>query len=675
MSLELPSVCPLDCPDTCSFTVTVEAGAVRKVRGSDANPITGGVVCNKVARYYADFVHGENRLRYPLKRVGPKGGDDFARISWKEAIDTIYERFSAIIREYGPQAIIPYNYAGPHGMLAGGSMDLRFFHRLGASLLSRRPLCGGVKSEAFKGTFGGVGAMQPQQVEAAKLIVIWGNNVTYSNLHLAPILKRARAAGAKVVVIDPKRIKIAEQADMYLAVRPGMDIILAFAIACELERTDGFDHAFIAKHVLGAEEFMAEARKFSIEEAAGLCGVPVEQIRAFAKLYKESSPAAIAVGNGIERNRNGGNGIRAIFALPALAGKFGVRGGGIVGGSGNLFPKTLARLQRPDLVPPGTRTINIIDVGRHLAEQSLDIPLKGVFIYNHNPVIVTPDQNTTRRGLAREDIFTVGCDVVFTDSMKYCDIVLPAASHFEHDDIFCSYGHPYLQRAAAVIPPVGEALPNTEIFRRLAARFGFNEPAFTATDKELMDDAIDGNDPRLLGYRPSEIPLGLALSMERGAEETILCGNVWPKTPSGRIELKSAYLRDAFDAEIPRYQPVESRYPLILVTPSSNRRISSTFGGITANDESPVLEMHPHDAAARGLANGARVRLHNALGEVFLTLKVTDAVREGVVYSPKGCWFKTTPNNQTVSALAPTTKADLSEGACFNDCRIEVEAA
>ncbi|MAL78267.1 MAG: molybdopterin-binding oxidoreductase [Sneathiella sp.] len=675
MSVELPSVCPLDCPDTCSFTVTVEAGEVRKVRGSTANPLTNGVVCNKVARYYPEFVHGENRLRHPLKRVGPKGGEDFARISWEEAIDTIHHRFSAIIAEYGPQAIMPYNYAGPHGLLAMGSMDLRFFHSLGATLLARRPLCGGVKSEAYKGTFGAAGAMQPLQLEAAKLIVVWGNNVTFSNLHLAPIIKRAKAKGAKLVVIDPKRIKIAEQADMYIAVRPGMDIILAFAIAAELERIGGFNHDFIAQHVQGADEFMAEARKLTIEESSRFCGVPVDDIRKFAALYKDSSPAAISVGNGIERNRNGGNSIRAIFALPALAGKFGLRGGGIVGGAGNLFPKTLDKLQRPDLVPPGTRTLNIIDIGRHLAQQDLDIPLKGLFIYNHNPVVVSPDQNVTKAGLAREDIFTVGCDVAMTDSMKYCDIILPAATHFEHDEIFCAYGQPYLQRAAPVIEPVGESLPNTEIFRRLAARFRFNEDIFKASDKELMDDAIDGTDPRLKGYRPSEIPLGTALSMEKGETDTILFGNAVPATPSGKIELASAYLRDAFGQEIPVYHPVESEYPLSLVTPSSNKMITSTFGGVKANDDTPMLEMHPADAAARGLADGIRVRLFNELGEVFLPLKITENVREGVIYSPKGSWFKTTENNQTVSALAPTFKADLSEGACFNDCRVEVEAA
>ncbi|MEH6548285.1 MAG: molybdopterin-dependent oxidoreductase, partial [Sneathiella sp.] len=414
MSLELPSVCPLDCPDTCSLTVTVDDGRVEKVRGSNANPLTGGVVCNKVARYYPEFVHGENRLTTPLKRTGKKGAGEFQAISWDEALDTVYENFSKIIEEHGPQAIMPFNYSGPHGLLAGGSMDLRFFYRLGATLLHRRSLCGGIKSEAYKGTFGDTPSMQPEQAAKAKLIVVWGNNVTYSNLHLAPIIKIAKANGAKLVVIDPKRIKIAEQADMYLAVRPGMDIILAWAIAVELERIGGFDQNFIDQHVQGSEEFMQEARAYSIEESSELCGISVEDIRAFAQLYNDSNPAALSVGNGLERNKNGGNGIRAIFALPSLCGKFGIAGGGLIGGSGSLFPKTPAKLQRPDLVPEGTRTLNILDIGQHLVEEDLDIPLKGLFIYNHNPVIVCPDQNLLKKGLEREDVFIVGCEVAMT---------------------------------------------------------------------------------------------------------------------------------------------------------------------------------------------------------------------------------------------------------------------
>lgn len=681
MSIEMPSVCPLDCPDTCSLNVTVQDNQVVKVRGSKANPLTNGKVCNKVARFYPDFVHGENRLKTPLRRAGKKGDGQFEAISWDTALDEIHRRFSDIIAEHGAEAIMPYNYAGPHGMLAGGSMDLRFFHQLGATLLDRRPLCGGIKSEAYKGTFGAVPAMQPEQCAHAKLIVVWGNNVTYSNLHLAPLIKKAKANGARLVVIDPKRIKISEQADMYLAVKPGMDLILAWAVAVELEKRGAFDQAFVLQHVLGAEEFMGNARQYTLAESAELCGVSAEEIRAFAALYDQTSPAVISIGNGLERNQNGGNGIRSIFALPALCGKFGVVGGGVMGGSGNAFPKTGAKLTRPDLIPEGTRTLNILDIGRHLVEQDLETPLKGLFIYNHNPVIVSPDQNTLRLGLEREDVFIVGCDVAMTDSMNYADIILPAATHFEHDDLFCAYGQPYLQRAEAVIPLVGEALPNTEIFRRLAQRFGFDDPIFKASDKDLMDDAIDGTDTRLKGFKPSEIPLGDALSMEAkdtsvgDTNQVVLFLNQMPGTPSGKIELKSSYLKDKYGEEIPRYNGVVSDFPLTLISPSSNKMITSTFGGLKVNDETPPLEMNPVDAEARGLENGIRVKVYNALGEVFLPLEITSAVRPGVLCSPKGSWFKTTSNKQTVSALAPTTKADLADGACFNDCRVEVVAA
>lgn len=675
MTSDLASVCTLDCPDTCSFNVTVSGGKIDKVRGSDANPLTRGVVCNKVARYYPEFVHGPNRITTPLKRSGPKGSGSFTPISWSLALDEIYEGFSAIIDEHGPQAIMPYNYAGPHGMLAGGSMDMRFFHKLGASLLHRRAMCGGIKSEAWRGTFGLVPAAQPEQCLKSKLIVVWGNNVTFSNLHLAPIIKEARSNGAKLVVIDPKRIKIAEQADMYLAVKPGMDIALAWGIANEIERMGGLDRDFIASHVLGFDAFMAEVRAMPLEKSAELSGIPAQEITAFARLYIESNPAILAVGNGLERNQNGGNGIRSIFALPALAGKFGVAGGGLVGGSVNLFPKNMKALQRPDLIPEGTRTLNILDIGRHLVDDDLDIPLKGLFIYNHNPVIVSPDQNLLRRGLEREDIFVVGCDVAMTDSMDYADIVLPACSSFEQNDIYCAYGQPYLQRAEPVIAPVGEALPNTEIFRRLAARFGFDDAMFKTGDVELMDEAIKGDDDRLGNMKPSRIPTDRALSMEAGRGESILFANIFPATKSGKIELKSSYLAATYDQEIPTYNPLGTAYPFTLITPSSDKMVSSTFGGVSANDAPPALQMHPDDAEARGLSDGVTVRIWNDLGEVFLPLKISDNIRTGVLWSPKGSWFRTTPNRQTVSALAPTTKADLCEGACFNDTQVDIAAA
>jgi len=676
MRAELPSVCPLDCPDTCSLTVTVEDERIVSIKGSRANPYTAGVLCAKVPQAYPGFVHGEGRIKTPLKRAGAKGEGRFERISWSEALDIVHERFTAVIAAHGPQAILPLNYAGPHGFLAGGSMDLRFFHRLGASLLDRRPLCGGIRTEAWVGTFGPAPGIRPEQAEHAKLIVAWGSNVTWSNLHIVPIINRARRNGAKLVIVDTRRTKIAEQADLHIALRPGTDVILAWAMAADLERQGGLDREFIARHVDGFEEYMTLARRYSLADAARLCGVDESLVRQLAEWYRTISPAVITVGNGLERNKNGGSGIRAVFALPALAGKFGVPGGGLINGAGFAFPKTPARLGRPDFVPPGTRLINIIDVGRHLNDPTLSPPLQALFIYNHNPLVVHPEQNVLRRGLAREDLFVVGSDVVMTDSLAYADVVLPAASHFEHADLFAAYGTHWLQRADRVIPPQGEALPNTEIFRRLAARFGFDDAAFRASDAELMDDALDGADSRMGGKRPSAIPLDRAtpMTVEGRGDELILFKNVFPKTASGKVELASPYLEKKYGARLPSWRPVASSYPLMLISPASDQRITSTFGGLHVGDGPPPLEMHPDDAKARNLRDGMRVRVWNDLGEVRLPLLVTDVIPRGVVCTLKGAWMATSDNGQTISALCPADHADISEGACYNDARVEVAA-
>jgi anaerobic selenocysteine-containing dehydrogenase len=671
---EKRSVCPLDCPDTCSLTVTVAGDQVIAVRGSKVNPITHGAVCAKVANYYPEFVHGPNRLRHPLRRVGKKGAAEFERISWDEALDTIHRRVSQIIDRYGSQAVLPLNYAGPHGMLAGDSMSLRFFHRIGASLLNRSPLCGGIRSAAYAGTFGATPGTPLQQVSLAKLVIVWGNNATSCNLHLMRQINAAKRNGAKLVVIDPRRVKVAEQAHLHLPVRPGTDVVLAWAIAVELERIGGLDHAFIGTHVLGFDAYMNAARGYPPEHAAEICGVAVDDIRTLARWYHEATPAVIAWGNGLERNQNGGSGLRAIAALPALAGKFGIAGGGLVGGAGHAFPKTPDKLARPDFVPPQTRTINIIDVGKLLLDESLDPPLKALFVYNHNPLVVHPDQNRLKQGLTREDLFVVGIEVAMTDSMAYADVVLPACTHFEHADIYAAYGQQYLQRAEAIIPPVGESQPNTEIFRRLAARFDFSDAAFRVSDAELMDDALNLDDPRMQGIRASQVPLDRALRMEFSGEEPVLFQNVSPRTPSGKVELESATLDARYGAALPGYRPLASLYPLTLITPASDKRITSTFGGLAVNDSTPLLEMNPADAAARELVDGSLVKVWNDLGQVFLPLRITAAVRSGVVSSEKGAWLRTSRNGQTVSALAPTHKADLADGACYNDSRVEVAA-
>jgi anaerobic selenocysteine-containing dehydrogenase len=675
---ERTSVCTFDCPDTCSLTVGVDDGRVVKVRGSDALPYTAGVICNKVARDMAEFVHGSRRLMHPLRRIGPKGSGQFDRISWARALDAIYERVSEVIGRWGPEAVMPLNYAGPHGLLAGDSMSLRFFHRLGATQLYRRALCGGVRSEAWAGTYGAVPGCPPEFAEHAALNVVWGNNATVSNLHLVRCVRKAKRAGGRLVVVDPLCTKIAEQADLHLHLLPGTDVLLAWSVATELERMGLLDSGFMAAHVLGFDEFMMRARQWPIARAAAACGLPEHQILTFAHWLAEAEPLILAPGNGLERGRNGGSGIRAAIALPALLGKMG-KGSGIVLAASNAFPKTPAKLQRPDLIPAGTRTLNINDVGRHLAADDIAPPLRALFIYNHNPIVVHPDQNRMRRGLAREDVFAVGIELTMTESMTHCDVVLPAATNFEFADLYPSYGHHWLQRAEAVIPPLGESLPNTEIFRRLAARFGFDEPCFKATDEELMDDAVDPADPRLAGMRPSRIPTGRALPMAGpDGRPQILFDNIFPATPSGKIELKSATLANKWGAAalLPEWREREAAQPLMLISPSSDKRISSSFGDLAGSRRTPKLLMHPRDAAQRNLAPGSEVRVWNERGEVILRLAVGEGVPPGVVASEKGAWLSTSRTGQTISALVSADmRADLAEGACFNDTPVEVSRA
>ncbi len=673
-----PSVCTLDCPDTCSLSVIVEDGRIKKVRGSEALPYTDGVICNKVAQDMAAFVHGPHRLLHPLRRTGAKGAGTFARISWDEALDEIHARVTDVINRWGPQAVTPLNYAGPHGFLSGDSMSLRFFHRLGASQVYRRSLCGGVRSEAWAGTYGAVAGAPPEIAEHAALNVLWGNNATVTNLHLVRCVRKAKRRGGRLAVVDPFRTKIAEQADLHLQPMPGTDAVLAWSVAAEMERAGAFDAAFITQHVLGADEFMALAREWPVARAAELCGVPAPDIVTFARWLAEADPLVLAPGNGLERGRNGGSGIRAAIALPALLGKLG-QGGGIVLGAGNSFPKTVAKLTRPDLAPPGTRTLNLIEIGRHLDADDIDPPLRAVIIYNHNPVVVHPEQNCMRRGLSRDDVFSVGIDVAMTESMAYCDIVLPAATSFECDDLYPSYGHQWLQRAEPVIRPLGESLPNTEIFRRIAARFGFDDACLRASDADLMDDAVDPDDARLRGVRPSRISTSQALAMQGpdGAPMTLF-QNTMPATPSGKIELVSDGLQQKWgpQARIAGYRPRAHAYPLCLISPASDRRISSTLGGLAASAVAPKLRMHPADAAARGLSSRQHVRVWNDLGEVILPLEVTDAVRRGVVASEKGAWLRTSPTGQTISALVSAEmRADLADGACFNDTEVEVGPA
>ncbi len=630
----LPSVCPLDCPDTCSLNAQVQDGTLIAVKGSKANPYTDGVICNKVARYYPDFIHGQSRLTHPLKRVGPRGSGDFERISWDEALDLIHEAFAAAIVKYGPETILPFNYAGPHGELGGGSMDRRFFYNMGANMLNRGPLCGAVRGGAYASVFGNAPGMPPVQVLLSDLVLVWGNNVTVSNLHLAPLLKEMREKGGKLVIIDPKRIKIAEQCDMHIQIRPNTDVVFAMGLAAELERREALDHAFIGDWVVGFDTYMAQARDYSLEKVEEICGISAKEFHAVADLIQAAKNMACSFGNGIERGRSGGSGLRAGMILPALTGHHGRLGAGVVAKSGVATPKNQLRLHGDHLMKPGTRVFNIVDLGMLLQDDTLEPPIATAMIYNHNPVATHPDQVNLIKGLMRENLFLAGSDVVMTDSMALCDVILPASSHFEHNDVFGAYGQNYLQRAEPVIPCVGESLPNTEIFRRLAARFGYDDPIFKADDAQLMDDAINSDHPQLNGIKGSALPVDKAIEMKAlNGEQMIMCQNVIPATPSGKIELFCQDYEDRFGFGVPRYDPVLQDRPFVIITPSSDKRTNATFGGHTASQGLEMVEMHPLDAAERGLNDGAKVTVFNDLGKVTLQLKVTDATR------PRGTLF------------------------------------
>ena len=669
-----PSVCPLDCPDTCSLQVVVEGNEIKKIGGSRVNPYTAGAICDKVAKYYPAFVHGEHRLRTPMLRKGPPGGGTFEPCSWEQALTLIAERTHKVIAEHGPQSVLPFNYAGPHGQLAVASMDRRFFHKMGATLLERGPLCGGVRGGAYTSLFGNAPGMPPEQASDADVILVWGNNVTVSNLHLARVIKQAREKGAQLIVVDPKRTRIAEQAHLYLQIEPGTDVVLALALASEFESRGKINQAFVDEWVTGLDAFMTEARRYNLEQAAKICKVPLQALQQLADVYCNAQRLAVSIGNGIERGKSGGSGLRAIMSLSALLGQFGQRGAGVIAKPGFAFATTPERLQRSDLIPEGTRTLNIVDVGRHLLKDDIDPPIRAAFIFNHNPVATHPDQNRMRRALGRDEIFKVGIDVVMTDSLKYCDVVLPAASHFEFDDIYTAYGHSYLQRAEPVIPAVGESLPNTEIFRRLAKAFGYDDAMFDDSDQQLMDAAIDPEDPRLQGYRPSQIPLDKALLMNADSEqEMIMCKSVTPGTASGKIELFCQDLEDRFGYGVPRYEVVDRKRPFSIITPSSSKRTNATFGGDVASGGHEIVEINPADAARVSITDDMLVEVENDMGKVILKAKVTDAVAPGVLYSPKGTWLGTSETDQTVNALIDADmKTDILEGACYNETFVDL---
>lgn len=644
-----------------------EGGRVVRIDGRrGVNPLTEGFICGKV-RGFAEHVHGEDRVLHPAVRRGRKGEGKFERVGWDDALEQVARRLAEAKRRHGGESILPISYGGSNGFLSQDTLDARLFRRLGSSRCLRT-LCAAPSGAAAMQMYGKMPGVALQDYERAKLIVLWGMNPQASGIHLVPVIQRAIGAGARLVVIDPRATPLARRADLHLAIRPGTDLPVALAVARNLFESGAADREFLAAHATGAEELERRAAEWTFERAAAAAGVPATDLERFARLYAETSPAVIRAGWGAERNRNGGSAIAAILALPALAGKFGVRGGGYtMSNSGAWKLDATAASCEPE---PATRAVNMNRLGEALL--TLGSPrVEALFVYNCNPLATLPAQEKVRRGLEREDLFTVVFDQVRTDTALYADVLLPATTFLEHAELSRGYGALVLQRAKAAIPPVGESRSNVAVFGELCRRLSLTRPGEPETEAEIASALLRSGGPR----RDLEAELdrnGIAFPDEGAAPIQFV--DSFPRTPDRKIAL----VPEALDRESPvglyRYQedPGCVRYPLALVSPSSEKTISSTLGQLSR--KRAEIEMHPSDAAARGLSNGDRVVVHNELGEVRCALRVTDSVRPGVVSLAKGLWARHTENGSTANALCPDTLTDLGGGACFNDARVDVRA-
>jgi anaerobic selenocysteine-containing dehydrogenase len=661
------TACPLDCPDLCHLEVEVDGGRVTRVAGGDRTPITDGFICGKV-RNIAEHLYGDDRVRHPLIRTGAKGEARFRQASWDEALDVVASRLAAIRDAHGAEAILPYHYGGSNGWLTEGALATRFFRRLGSSLCSRT-LCAAATTAATRGMYGQMPGVALEDYVHAKLIVLWGVNPSATSIHMVPIIERARENGAKLIVVDPRRTPLARRADLHLAVRPGADLPVALAVIDALFERGQADEAFLAEHATGTGELRRRAAAWSIESAAAEAGIPAQDLEAFVAMYASSSPAVIRAGWGLERNRNGGSAVAAVLALPAVAGKFGVRGGGYTLSNGDARWTLGPEPGIAEPLPP-RRQINMSLLAQELVERT-DPPIRALFVYNANPAATTPNQNGVIAGLARDDLFVVVHEQVMTDTARWADVVLPATAFLEHREIRRGYGAMRLYDSAAVATPVGEARSNNQLFGELLRRFDLVRPGDPMSDDEIAA-AIFAASPEGRDLRRSLDERGVASPPD--GERPVTFVDAFPSTTGRKIQLVPEHLdREADGLYEYVADPGTRDFPLALVSPALATQISSTFGQLR-RAEVPI-DIHPDDAAARGIRDGDEVRVWNALGEVRVAARLSREMRPGVVCLPKGLWRHHTRNGQTANALIPEVLADLGGQAAFNDARVQVARA
>jgi anaerobic selenocysteine-containing dehydrogenase len=658
--MKASTVCPLDCPDSCSLDVIVEDGRIASIDGSHANPVTDGYICAKVRRF-PERVYGPDRLAYPAMRKGPKGAARFERVSWEEALATIAERLLEVRREFGGEAILPYSYGGSNGMLTQDTGDATLFRRLGASRLART-VCAAPTGAANLAMYGKMPSIDYHDVAEARLVIVWGANPSTSGMHLVPHLRDAQRRGAMLIVIDPRTTPVAKQADIHLAVRPGTDLPVALAIHRYLFEDAKADETFLAAHAHGAAQLRERAREWTFERAAAEADVAVTDLRRVAELYAATRPALVRCGYGQERNRNGGSASLAILALPAVAGKFGERGGGYLMSNSASWGITNGWTGAAE---PQTRVINMNRLGRALLDEQP--PIRMLFVYNSNPAATTPDQRRVLRGLEREDVFTVVFDQVMTDTARYADVLLPNTTFLEGYDLVKSYGPWGLALGQPVIEPVAEARCNADVFSELIDLTGLREESDPRGELEEMLNVL-GALPDTCGEEVRDCGRATPPFGGRPVQFT----DVFPRTPDGKIDLYPEALARESACGLYVYQadPATPEFPLALISPASDRTISSTLAEIPRPEVR--LLMHPADAAQRGIADGDDIRVFNALGEVRCKAGLGGWIRRGTVSLPKGLWRKHTANGYTATALVPDTLTDIGGGACFNDARVQI---
>lgn len=683
-ALTVLGACPHDCPDTCGMVTTVQAGVAVEVRGSRTHPMTQGRLCAKVNRYLERTYHPE-RLLHPLRRVGPKGSGQFTRVSWEEAVTSICTELTARIAEHGPETVLPYSYAGTMGALQGGSMGSRFFHRLGASHLDRT-ICSSAGIEGWKATYGAMLGTDPREAAESDLIVLWGTNTLTSNPHFWPFVRQASMRGAPVICIDPIRTRTARASDWHLAPRPGTDGALALGLMHVLFREGLVDVDFLQRRTFGWEDLRERVlREWAPERVAKICDLPVEDVVRFARMYGEAPRSYLRANYGLQRHAGGAMAMRAVGLLPSLTGAWQHRGGGGALSTSGAFGIDSHTLQRPDWCPPGTRVINMNRLGEALTRPDAGVggpPVTAMVVYNSNPAAVAPDLGQVRAGLQREDLLTVVIEQFPTDTADYADWVLPATTQLEHWDLHATYGHHVVSLNQPAIEPMGECVPNTEAFRRLAAGMGLTDPEFADTDIELVQQALGGSTgtmrpvtwERLLEHGWAELDY-----VERPYTEGTL------STPTGLIQCVAPQLADQGFDVLPDYVPPAEidpegspAFPLALLTPPAHEFLNTSFANLPVLLKAagePLLLIHPDDAVVRGVSSGDMVHTHNDRGSFSCKAEVTEVVRRGTVACYGIRWVKDMGGTGHVNDTTSQRLTDLGRGATFYDNAVDVSRA